>query len=362
MNYRLRDLTIEVTRKCPLKCLFCSSESSPSANEMLDYREVTRVIDEALSLGVESISFSGGEPFVYPYLFESIRYIKDRRNTVEVIVYTSGNIFDGDKRIPLSKDLLKNAKDAGVDKIVFSLHGCKEEHDTLTGVEGSFENVIQSILNAKSLRINLEVHFVPTRVNYKSIKNVVGLLVALGIPSVHILRFVPQGRGKKYDKMLRLSWKEEEEFRELIRLLKSSGDIKIYTGAHYNVLFLDPDIAQRHSCTAGIEKATIMPDGGVVPCSALKDREFWYHVDSIREKTLKEIWEFSDVFVTTRNYLTRVFKEGPCSSCPLKSVCKGGCLAQRLVIDKTQPIVYPDPLCARLRGEQYECSGKRGDT
>ncbi|ASJ07751.1 hypothetical protein A3L11_00305 [Thermococcus siculi] len=351
MGYKLRDLTIEVTRKCPLKCLFCSSGSSPSADETLDYNEVTSIIDEALSLGVESISFSGGEPFVYPHLFEAIEYIKNHDNSVEVVIYTSGNIFEEDKRVSLSKELLKNAKDAGTDKIVFSLHGCKEEHDTLTGVRGSFENVIRSMLNAKSLDINLEVHFVPTRLNYKSIKNVAGLLLALGIPSLHILRFVPQGRGKEYRASLQLTWKEELELREIVESIKKQMDIEVYTGAHYNALFLDPEIARKHSCTAGIEKATVMPDGGVVPCSALKDHEFWHHVDSIREKPLSEIWNSSDVFVTTRNYLIGVFKEGPCSRCPLKNVCKGGCLAQRLVVDKDNPISYPDPLCARLHGE-----------
>src|SRR5258707_1868876 len=58
-------LLAEVTHRCPLQCPYCSNplELDRVAGE-LDTESWCRVLDEAASLGVLQVHFSGGEPLV----------------------------------------------------------------------------------------------------------------------------------------------------------------------------------------------------------------------------------------------------------------------------------------------------------
>jgi MoaA/NifB/PqqE/SkfB family radical SAM enzyme len=53
-----------LTYRCNAECQHCFFECSPSRTEVMTRKTAQRVINEALSLGTEWVSFSGGEPFL----------------------------------------------------------------------------------------------------------------------------------------------------------------------------------------------------------------------------------------------------------------------------------------------------------
>ena len=64
-------VNISVTEKCPLRCHFCFHEYDN--NKELDYKKLIGYLDEMTSLGVVQVQFSGGEPLIYPHIFDAIR-------------------------------------------------------------------------------------------------------------------------------------------------------------------------------------------------------------------------------------------------------------------------------------------------
>ena len=56
----LKEISIEIIRKCPNKCLYCSSFSNENCSEMIPLEKFMEVIDGAQELGLKTVCFSGG--------------------------------------------------------------------------------------------------------------------------------------------------------------------------------------------------------------------------------------------------------------------------------------------------------------
>ena len=162
----------------------------------------------------------------------------------------------------------------------------------------------------------------------------------MGVPTVSLLRFVPQGRGKLNRKSLELSYNETLELKSLIESLRAKSKVRIRVGAHYSCLGLNGA-----RCTAAWEKATILPEGFVVPCPSMK--ELWRrdYLDDVKKRSLSDIWYNSQIFIETRTFFNKILST-PCARyCKNFNVCKGGCPTQRILfyggVERG-----PDPLCS----------------
>ena len=85
----VKDLCFEIIQTCPNNCRFCSSCAGMDKDTMISYDTFVRAINHFMNIGgIEEISFSGGEPFLHPNLFEMIKYCKDLG--IRVVLFTSG--------------------------------------------------------------------------------------------------------------------------------------------------------------------------------------------------------------------------------------------------------------------------------
>ncbi|MBQ9817885.1 MAG: radical SAM protein [Proteobacteria bacterium] len=68
-------LQFQVTNACNLRCAYCSACSGAARPEELTLEQVKQVIDEASALDPNiQFSFTGGEPFIVPWIFDAIDY------------------------------------------------------------------------------------------------------------------------------------------------------------------------------------------------------------------------------------------------------------------------------------------------
>ena len=330
------DLTLEITKKCPLNCLICSSTGGPPYSNELTIDELKRIIDEAQGLGTKTIIFSGGEPLEHPHLIDLCRHAT--HYDLDICVYTSGNIKGKDCAIDaISKVALSFLKNVPIDKMIFGLQGPTNEiHDSITGVYGSFDNAVRSIKRAVEESIPIEIHFVPVKQNYRTLPQMVMLARELRADKISVLRFVPQGRGKSGDS--RLDAHELPALRSILEKVLSSKILPIRLGTPFNAFGL----TEGNQCTAGRSRATIRADGFVFPCEAMK--QFPSHDDNnLRRRSLEEIWQKSAIFQEARDFL-HVISSSSCRNCKIFTKCRGGCPAQRLVLGNSIGD-SPDPYC-----------------
>ena len=348
-RYNIRELKIEVNRNCPLKCLHCSSNGMPNAPEELPPEKVRELIREFAYLGGEQLCISGGEPLCY----EGLPTIIDacRRNNIETAIYTTGISYNGRSLQPISDRMVALLSESGV-KFIFSLHGARAKtHDTLTQVQGSFNTTMIAMEQAINTGALVEVHVVPTAINFKEIADTTKLLASMNIHKVSWLRFVPQGRGQLNRDALQLS---REQLRQLakkkIELQQMYQMITIRTGSPFNILC--PQFAV--PCEAGLSVLTIRPDGCIAPCDAFKQFRTKDSFGNVLFHSLSEVWEKSYLLNQVRKiHESRLTSS--CASCPLYAQCNSGCLAQK-AIAAGRVTDGKDPECL-LNGVEMRCGG-----
>jgi radical SAM protein with 4Fe4S-binding SPASM domain len=330
----LEDFKIEVTYKCDLNCIHCSSDAKPSNPLQMSREDCLRIISEAAKMGIKEIAFSGGEPLLWPHIFE----VADSaaKNRLKITIYTSGNTEKfGDKA--------KHLYSLGAFRFIFSLFGStSSSHEQITRKAGSFERTKSAVLEAHNFGLITEIHFVPMASNYLELNNVAKLAYQLGASRISVLRLVPQGRAALLSSRI-LNRVQNLELRRQIQSLRKSG-FDIRTGSPYNFLLLN----EKPGCWAAINCLIIGPDLQLYPCDAFKRIDAVELVgtanfSSLSSASLSDCWEKSPYLEAVRNYLTTDFSD-PCKSCKLIEKCVSGCLAQKTIIHN-KIIKQPDPDC-----------------
>lgn len=167
-------------------------------------------------------------------------------------------------------------RETGLARIVFSLHAAEPAlHDQVTLTPGSFMGTLGTMKEAVNAGLNVELHFVPMRLNYRQLPRLVDLARAHALSRVSILRFVPHGGGKQAPG-LALSHEQNLELRDMVRVLRRSFNIRL--GSPYSFLLT----GETSQCLAGLDRLSISPDLRVYPCDAFKRIEATGIVVSVR--------------------------------------------------------------------------------
>jgi len=334
--FNLREFKIEVTYRCDLNCIHCSSDARPSNMLEMTRDDCLRVLADAAKMGTQDVAFSGGEPLLWPHICDAVETAA--KHHLKVTVYTSGNA-EGFKQAASRLHTL------GATRMIFSVFGgTATTHERITRKAGSFERTKAAMGDALSLGLATELHFVPMVANYRELNEVAHLARQLGASRVSVLRLVAQGRAALLRDRVLNRVQNLELRRQVQTLRKEHGVDFIRTGSPYNFLMLNDTPA----CWAAIDRLIIGPDLRLYPCDAFKrigaselvKTEDW---SCLAGTSLLECWQNSPYLEAVRTYLTTDF-EAPCDSCRFLEKCLSGCLAQKVIaynsLDKN-----PDPDC-----------------
>lgn len=335
LGCKLNEIKIELSHQCNLRCIHCSSGATADQYKCLSFEQVESIIRQASQLSVKSISFSGGEPLMWPELENIVNLCL--ASGIFVRIYTNGATSNAS--LFLKRILHKNLS------VIVSLHGFKATHDHITAVSGSYDATLQTIRDLACFGYFPEIHFVPMRINYHEIFDFAVFMNSIGVKRISVLRFVPHGRGQTNDK-LALTNEQHLYFRRSIILLKEIN-INIRTGSPFNILLLN----NQPCCTSGSDKLIVSPDLCVYPCDAFKqitpgDLNISDEYFSLKQHTLQDCWNNSSYLKFVRD-LSCEHSPQECISCVNHSLCRSGCLAQKILF--SQNFTHQkDPGCLML--------------
>ena len=124
----MKILLLEPHNRCNCRCVMCDIWKRTDAREIGD-AELARHIDDIVSLGVERIVFSGGEPLMHSDLFRLAAPLRARG--MRITLLTTGLLLERDAaRIVES-----------IDEAIVSLDGPREIHDEIRRVGGAFDRL-----------------------------------------------------------------------------------------------------------------------------------------------------------------------------------------------------------------------------
>lgn len=123
---RIRYLRLSVTDRCNLRCQYCMpAEGIPKHRhgDMLSYEELYRIAAETVSMGIDKIRLTGGEPLVRKGVVEFSRRLAGIPGLKELVLTTNGLLLGemagplfqaGVKRLNISLDSLKSGVFAAI--------------------------------------------------------------------------------------------------------------------------------------------------------------------------------------------------------------------------------------------------------
>ena len=286
----LKEISIEITRKCPNRCLHCSSSSTVDCVESIPFEVFESTIKSGMTLGLKTVCLSGGEPFINKDIVKIINCAYE--NGLNIFVYTSGiTVNTNGEFSSISESILKEIHNK-VTKLIFNIEAADPFiYDEIMGTQGCFPLLVESITRARAHDILAEAHFVPMKLNYGEIDKVINLSSKLGVERVSFLRLVLHGRAEVNAKRLSL---DDEELMSL-KVKLSEAKEKYGSLIRIGVPLSGEDCS--HDCEAAKGKLNIRYDGKVFPCEVFKNKKLSIvgsiGADSIYDNSLLEIYRDS---------------------------------------------------------------------
>ena len=144
-NRTIRDLRISLTDRCNFRCFYCLPNGEPPLARkatILTFEEITYLSEIFVSLGIEKIRLTGGEPMLRRNIESLVARLSKLKPQLKDLALTT-NGFD----IPRKAETLK---EAGLDRMTISLDTLdKGRFHEITGTD-SLGEVLEAIESAKA--------------------------------------------------------------------------------------------------------------------------------------------------------------------------------------------------------------------
>src|SRR3954470_5655966 len=143
-NRTIKDLRISLTDRCNFRCFYCLPNGEPPLarrETLLTFEEIAYVSDIFVSLGIEKIRLTGGEPMLRRNIESLIEKLAKLKPALKDIALTTNGFS-----IPQKAESLKSA---GLDRMTLSLDTLRTgRFREITGSD-SLEQVFEAIESAK---------------------------------------------------------------------------------------------------------------------------------------------------------------------------------------------------------------------
>lgn len=293
-------LYIVLTGKCNSNCLYCFREmDGPPVFLGKNYIKKAISSFKDISSKNPTITYTGGEPCLYPDLLEIANYAKEMK--IKNTLQTNGTLINKDNA-SLYADVFST--------IQISLDSPDAKtNDWLRGKKGHFEAVNRALALLSKYNTKLRLAATVTKKNFKDILSIRNAFPNIGFQFTPMLRI---GRGKN---LTSLAFTPEEFIESISGLPDNSYLLSID-----NILSIGE---KNHMCGAGTSILSISPEGNVYPCQMLHHPDFC--CGNIKKDTLVSIYHNSQVLNKFRNL--KIDMIDGCKNCDIRYVCGGGCRA-----------------------------------
>jgi GTP 3',8-cyclase len=142
----ITDLRVSITDRCNYKCVYCRTGNDGAQFDELSIQDYLRLIRVFVSLGVEKVRLTGGEPLLRKDLVRLVSEISQLRTAscgepLDIAVTTNGHLL---------AEMAESLAHAGLTRITVSMDAVDPAtFSRITRVPGSFEKVLTGLRAAQ---------------------------------------------------------------------------------------------------------------------------------------------------------------------------------------------------------------------
>jgi len=302
------------------------------ANEELTLPQIKDLIDQCVDMKVKVFTIHGGEPLLYPNIFEVSKYARDKGMLVNFV--TNGALINDAMALRIVE--------AGINHITFSLDGPKAIHDEVRSITGTFNRLMEGIKIIKSIEPNgatipsMSISTYISAINQKNLAQTLRVIQRTGIKDwgvglithnsdklASVTKMILElgdtaGHGNLEglkDEIKNISIDILSYQREACKSVNNGKDFEL------NIIFPSKDAINNYYnpgwnedkiCMYPWSRTVISPYGEVFPCVNMSMIDC--KLGNIKEDGLSEIWN-GDAYITFRNRLKNNKLLPLCSKC-----------------------------------------------
>lgn len=313
-----------ITSKCNLNCPYCYA-SIYSSERDLSLNEITSIIKDAYSIGIEYINITGGEPLLRKDIVDIVKVIKEYG--IEVSIFSN--------LILLNREISENISKY-IDYFLTTIDGPRNLYESIKGI-GLWNRFLRNISLLRETGIDIHINIPVSKLNYNRIDEAIEQALGIGVSSISIIPAMATGRAVETK-----TYVTSIEFREaLIRantIARKYGlTIAAWCSPFIGVVNEISNV--RFSNCRYWNVIDITPCGNVVLCDVTG-----LVISNVVKNGLSKSWRKLCEFK-----LINGIYEIPvnCRKCWFSNTCIGGCYARSYL--ETHSFNKPDPLCPLLQ-------------
>lgn len=298
--------TIEITRRCPLKCRHCYNNLPMSNLDAmrgeLTYGEHCRILDELAEAGCLWILYTGGEIFARKDFLEIYTYAK--KKGFLITLFTNGTLIT-----PQVADYLREWRPFSIE---ITLYGrSRETYERLTEIPGSYDRCLRGIGLLLERKLPLKLKTVAVSINKHEIGEMKKFAGELGVdfkfdammnPRIDCSQSPLAVRLQPWE-VVKMDLEDQERVTEWKKFAAKHNHPPSEAATSHDQLY---------QCGGGINSFALDPEGKMSIC-VLSHFEAY----DLRRGNFREGWEQFLRQVRSRK-ITRVTK---CTSCGIKPMC-----------------------------------------
>ena len=134
-----QSLRVSVTDRCNLRCRYCMPAAGlpfAARDELLTFEEITFCVDVAISIGVDRVRITGGEPLLRREVWKLVEMLHTQTDVVDLALTTNGLLLH---------KYAESLAEAGLDRINISLDSLDPERFTRITRHGLLEDAWRGI-------------------------------------------------------------------------------------------------------------------------------------------------------------------------------------------------------------------------
>lgn len=318
--------------RCNFHCDHCYSRTEASRYPEPDTASALASVDRFAEIGILSLNFGGGEPFMRRDLFEITSRAAARG--MRVTLSSNGSL--------VTPELARRAAESGVRKVELSLDSVHPEvHDRFRHFPGAHERAVRAAGLLREAGVAVDVSSVICRINVDDWEGLVDLAAGLGARKISLQNYKCSGLGDLNKDRLDLSPAEWRDFYTRALALKAErtdveitlSDPILHSLEEAGCEARDGEPLSR-GCACGTLTMAVRPDGSITPCAFIP-----VTVGSLLEDDFDTLWQGSE-FLQGMRHREAV---GKCRTCAAHDRCQGGCPSR--VYSATGSFGAPDPHC-----------------
>ncbi len=251
----LDELRLSLNYTCNLNCKHCCNPKN--MYDEMTFNQAKEIIDEAVTLGVNSVSISGGECTINKDFLKIAKYVRSKYLELDILT-NAQKLFD-------DKSLLENIINLYPSSVQVSLYSINPSvHDYLTGVKGSLDKSLYVIKKLRESNTDVNICCVQFSYNRGSYLDVKKFADSLGCGFITDCKFIYNPNNNNLNAKL------------------SESDIEEY---YLNTIDVNnPRSKDDIFCSGGMDRFEIMPNLDINPCPY-----FYYTLGNYKNISLTEV-------------------------------------------------------------------------